>query len=125
MSSRSSCSAHLNASLPCCTAHVITLPLPPHPPPPCSAVDALTCPAGSYCPTPAVVHPCPPGYFCPSATVQPVTCNVTLLTAAAPGMLVPDPPFTVAQRVFFLGDPLQGNTCPARASSPSTLCPGG
>lgn len=29
------------------------------------------------------------------------------------------------QRVFILGDPLQGNTCPLNSSSPAELCPEG
>jgi hypothetical protein len=78
-----------------------------------------------YCPTPAAALPCPPGYWCAASTVQPVTCNMSLLLAAAPAMEVPSRPATVSQRIFLLGDPLQGNSCPANATNPATLCPKG
>ena len=93
--------------------------------PACRAINALACPAGFYCPTPAAALPCEPGYFCPPATIQPVTCNMSLLVEAAPLMPIAFRPATVAQRVFLYGDPLQGNSCPANASDPIGLCPKG
>ena len=71
-----------------------------HPPPPpgCRAIDALACPAGSYCPTPAAAIPCKPGFFCPKSTIQPVTCNMSLLVAGAAAMPIAFRPDTVAQR---------------------------
>ncbi|PRW59962.1 white-brown complex 30 [Chlorella sorokiniana] len=89
------------------------------------AIDELACPAGFYCPTPASKLRCPAGYFCPPSTIQPVTCNMSMLVDRAPLLKVPDKPLTVVQRVFILGDPLQGNTCPLNSSSPAVLCPEG
>ena len=106
------------------TPHTFT-PTPTPTLPTCRAIDALACPAGFYCPTPAAALPCEPGYFCPPATIQPVTCNMTLLVEAAPLMPITFRPATVAQRVFMYGDPLQGNSCPANASDPIGLCPKG
>lgn len=40
-------------------------------------------------------------------------------------MRIPDRPATVLQRVFVLGQPLQGNTCPLNSSVPAKLCPKG
>ena len=45
--------------------------LPPLPPR--SALAALACPAGYYCPTPTDVQVCPPAFFCPPSTVTPLT----------------------------------------------------
>ena len=72
---------------------------PPHPPlrTPRSAIDELACPSGFYCPTPASCLRCPAGYFCPPSTIQPVTCNMSLLVDAAPLLKVPDKPLTVVQ----------------------------
>lgn len=89
------------------------------------ALNALACPAGFYCPTPASMLRCPAGYFCPPSTVQPLTCDMQLLISAAPGLRVPDRPATMAQRVFVMGQPLQGNSCPVNSSVPAALCPKG
>ena len=128
--------AHRPALLPCCCdpvfqpaatqdPHNLRPPCPPTLSPACRAIDVLACPAGFYCPTPAAALPCEPGYFCPPATIQPVTCNMSLLVEAAPLMPITFRPATVAQRVFLHGDPLQGNSCPANASDPIRLCPKG
>lgn len=44
---------------------------------------------------------------------------------AAPLMRVPDRAATVAARVFLLGNPLQGNSCPLNSTGPARLCPKG
>ncbi len=43
----------------------------------------------------------------------------------APTLPIPMRPASVAESVYLLGDPLQGNSCPANASQPSRLCPKG
>lgn len=50
---------------------------------------------------------------------------MTLLVNAAPTMRIPERPATAVQRVFLLGNPLQGNSCPANSSDPARLCPKG
>lgn len=51
-----------------------------------------------------------------------VTCVHQTSNAMPPaGVSAPCP----WQRVFILGDPLQGNTCPLNSSSPAVLCPEG
>lgn len=105
-------------------------PCPPHLARPASLPLARpgppTHPAHPACsPTPASKQRCPPGFFCPGSSVQPVTCNMTRLVEAAPLMRVPDRAATVAARVFLLGNPLQGNSCPLNSTGPARLCPKG
>ncbi len=61
------------------------------------AIDELACPQGFYCPTPAQKLRCPAGYFCGPSTIQPVTCNMTMLVDRAPLLKIPDKPLTVVQ----------------------------
>lgn len=49
------------------------------------ALNDLSCPEGWYCPHPASSIRCPQGYFCPPSTIQPVTCNVSLLVSGWAG----------------------------------------
>lgn len=72
-------------------------PITPPPSPNRRAIDELACPAGFYCPTPASKIRCPAGYFCPPSTIQPVTCNMSMLVDRAPLLKVPDKPLTVVQ----------------------------
>lgn len=89
------------------------------------AIDELACPAGFYCPTPANKLRCPAGYFCPPSTIQPVTCNMSMLVDRAPLLKVPDKPLTVVQvRGCWAGSLCFGSNpgCPPGASRPHVTC---
>lgn len=39
----------------------------------------LTCPSGSYCPSPSQLLGCPPGNYCIAHTVTPISCDFSAL----------------------------------------------
>lgn len=43
------------------------------------ALEALTCPDGMHCPTPAQRLPCPAGSYCVKGTITPVSCDYSKL----------------------------------------------
>jgi len=89
------------------------------------AISRLACPPGSYCPTPGEVFPCLPGSFCAQGSVQPVTCNISLLVDSYPALPMPTRTTTVYESVYVRGQQFAGNQCPANSSTPTDACPPG
>ena len=91
----------------------------------CSGLSKLDCPAGSFCPSPREVYPCPAGFYCPAGTVEPLTCNMTMLVSMYPDTVMPVKPTTIYQSVYMRGSILGGNQCVGNATTPQTPCPSG
>ena len=85
----------------------------------------MACPSGRYCPTPSEALPCAAGSFCAQGSVQPVTCNMSVLVQAYPILTMPTRPTTVYESVYVRGQQLAGNQCPANSTTPTNACPGG
>eukprot|EP00889_Picochlorum_renovo_P008336 jgi/Picre1/35366/NNA_002828.t1 len=90
-----------------------------------TGLSKLDCPAGSFCPSPREVYPCPAGFYCPAGTVEPLTCNMTMLVKAYPDTVMPVKPTTIYQSVYMRGSILGGNQCVGNATTPQTPCPSG
>lgn len=83
------------------------------------------CPAGKYCPTPALIHACPIGSFCNEATTFNQSCNFTFMLDYLPLAYTIAAPQMVILAAFGKNMPLAGNECPGNASDPYTKCPAG
>ena len=46
-----------------------------------TALGALECPAGFFCPNPGENVPCPAGWFCTHRSTEPLTCDYETLMA--------------------------------------------
>ena len=81
------------------------------------------CRDGFFCPSPAEQLDCPPGRFCPKGSVETTSCEFEQLVEHSPDTVVPSAALTVHQRIFDVGDPMGGNVCPPRSSTPTKPCP--
>ena len=82
-----------------------------------------SCRDGYFCPSPAEQRDCPPGRFCPKGSVETTSCEFEQLVEHSPGTVVPSAALTVHQRIFDVGDPMGGNVCPPKSSTPTKPCP--
>ncbi|KAL4536815.1 hypothetical protein Ndes2526A_g06320 [Nannochloris sp. 'desiccata'] len=89
------------------------------------AISQLSCPPGRYCPTPGEAFPCLPGSFCAQGSVQPITCNISVLVDSYPSLPMPTRPTTVYESVYVRGQQFAGNQCPGNSSTPTDACPPG
>eukprot|EP00191_Tetraselmis_sp_GSL018_P005067 CAMPEP_0177612188 /NCGR_PEP_ID=MMETSP0419_2-20121207/21039_1 /TAXON_ID=582737 /ORGANISM="Tetraselmis sp., Strain GSL018" /LENGTH=1045 /DNA_ID=CAMNT_0019108263 /DNA_START=510 /DNA_END=3647 /DNA_ORIENTATION=+ len=89
-------------------------------------VQLLSCPAGSFCPTPLEKHDCHPGSYCPMAAVTNTSCNMPRLMLRRP---MEEIRFVMSEsimdRIFHGKQVIQGNFCPAGSEKPSGECPAG
>lgn len=84
---------------------------------------ASPCPEGYFCASPQAAVPCPPGTFCRSGSIVPQPCQAAKLVLTS--VLLLEKETTVISAIGDASIPLYGNTCPANATTPTTLCPGG
>ena len=101
-------------------------------------LDAIPCPAGSYCPYGAFAPaPCPAGSYCPAASAAPVTCpastsspaNSTSAAACSlpcpAGSFCPGPPGAAGACPAGTYSGAGASACAACAAAPGSFCAAG
>lgn len=89
----------------------------------CINNQRVKCPAGFYCPSPAIKIECPNGAFCPPGSAYTYPCNYYELLLDT--LYVPIAPQSVLERIFVEQDPMIGNYCPVQSDRPGNTCPAG